>query len=331
MKKKIYFIENSFDHNGDDLDSSAIGGSEKTTINITNELAKDKRLFVKVFNNTSNPKIINNVYWDNIENISPNEKPDIVICKADANLLYKLNGNKNFLWSHSIQSIEKFLRKRQLLPFLKFKPSMILEGEYHYLKRNFFTSFYGKKILKIAPDQIFLDTRIDENYIPKPNAIFTTKSDRNLDFLLNAWEELHKKKRDAKLLINPPFEIKKKHIEKNIFLRKKSNRLNLINDLKKSRVFLTPGHKTEVFCLAAEEAREICVPIVTMGWGCLYERVIHGYTGFIAKNMNEFINYTFQILNDDKFYFKIKKNLLTLRGQNNYSIVKKNLLNILNI
>lgn len=148
MKKKIYFIENSFDHNGDDLDSPAIGGSEKTTINITNELAKDKRLFVKVFNNTSSPKIINNVYWDNIKNISPNEKPDIVICKADANLLYKLNGNKNFLWSHSIQSIEKFLRKKQLLPFLKFKPSMILEGEYHYLKRNFFYLILWKKNFK---------------------------------------------------------------------------------------------------------------------------------------------------------------------------------------
>ena len=58
----------------------------------------------------------------------------------------------------------------------------------------------------------------------------------------------------------------------------------LILDLINSRLFLTPGHKTEVFCLAAEEARELCIPIVTMGYGCLYERVEHGVTGFIAKN-----------------------------------------------
>ena len=46
---------------------------------------------------------------------------------SDANLLSKINCKKNFLWSHSIQSIEKFIRKKQLLPFIKFKPTMILE------------------------------------------------------------------------------------------------------------------------------------------------------------------------------------------------------------
>ena len=28
---------------------------------------------------------------------------------------------------------------------------------------------------------------------------------------------------------------------------------------------LVPGHKGEVYCLAAEEARELCIPIVTLG------------------------------------------------------------------
>ena len=66
-----------------------------------------------------------------------------------------------------------------------------------------------------------------------------------------------------------------------------------------SKVFITPGHKTEVFCLAAEEARELCLPIVTMGYGCLYERVEHNKTGFIAKNQREFIDYTNLILNNN--------------------------------
>ena len=96
-------------------------------------------------------------------------------------------------------------------------------------------------------------------------------------------------------------------------------------------MFLTPGHKTEVFCLAAEEARELCVPIVTMGKGCLYERVIHAKTGFIAKNQNEFINYATQILRDDNLYLYLKSNLFNLRGSKNYSIVATNFLKILNI
>ena len=52
---------------------------------------------------------------------------------------------------------------------------------------------------------------------------------------------------------------------------------------------LNPGHKGEVFCLAAEEARELCLPIVTLGYGSLYERVIHNKTGYIAKNLDEFV------------------------------------------
>ena len=62
-KTKIYFLENSFDYNGSNLNSAFIAGSEKTLINITNELAKDKNLIIKVFNNTKSSKI-NDVYME---------------------------------------------------------------------------------------------------------------------------------------------------------------------------------------------------------------------------------------------------------------------------
>ena len=44
MLKSIYFIENSINFNGNDLNSNKIGGAEKILINLTNELAKDKSL-----------------------------------------------------------------------------------------------------------------------------------------------------------------------------------------------------------------------------------------------------------------------------------------------
>ena len=328
---KIYFLENSFDYNGSNLNDSYIGGSEKTLINISNELAKDKNLIIKIFNNTSNSVIINNVYWNNLNQIDKLDIPDFLISMSDAYLFNYLSCNKNFLWSHSIQSIEKFIRKKQLIPFFKYKPLMILEGDYHYKNRSFLTSFFGKKILKIAPDYDFINTDIELANIPDPNVIFTTKSDRNLDFLIDAWFEIKKKTINSKLYINPPYELTSKHKENHIYLRKKGDKKLLINDLKRSRLFLTPGHKTEVFCLAAEEARELCVPIVTMGFGCLYERVEHGITGFVAKNKKEFIEYSNLILNDDTIYLDIKKNLFKKRNIRNYSNVKNDLLRLLNI
>ena len=326
---KIYFLENSYDYNGEDLNNEKIGGSEKILINIASSLSNDENLIIKVFNNTNKPKIINKVYWNNINQIDQSDKPDHLIAMSDANLFKKLSCNSNYLWSHSIQNIEKFIRKNQLFSFLKYKPIMILEGDYHYKNRSFFTSFFGKKILKVAVDDDFLKFKVDLSYIPLPTAIFTTKSDRNLEFLLKSWHEIKKKSLKAKLYINPPFELTETHKMDDVLLRKKGDKKLLIQDLIKSRLFITPGHKAEVFCLAAEEAKELCVPIVTMGYGCLYERVTHEKTGFIAKNEKEFIDYSTRILNDDNLYFDLKKNLFNIKNLRNFNNVKNDLLNIL--
>ena len=325
----IYFLENSFNYNGSDLDSDKIGGSEKTLINITNALSQDKNLIIKIFNNTSTETILNNVHWLNINHIDKSDSPDFVIAMSDANLFRKLSCKNNYLWSHSVQSIEKFIRKKQLFSFLKYKPIMILEGDYHYKTRNYFTSFYGKKILKIAADYDFLNHDIDMTEIPQPNAIFATKSDRNINFLINSWHEIKKKSINSKLFINPPYNLSDTNKNDGINIRIKGNKKSLIDDLLKSRLFITPGHKTEVFCLAAEEAKELCIPIVTMGYGCLYERVNHGVTGFIAKNKNEFINYSIKILNDNDLYLYLKKNLYKIKNLRNYENVKKDLIKIL--
>ena len=327
---KIYFIERSIPFDSTDIDKPFIGGSEKTLINISNELANYENLLIKVFNLTNSKKIINNVEWNNIDNISVNDQPDILIGMSDANLLSLFNCKKNYLWSHSIQPIEKFLRKKQLFPYIKNRPIMILEGNYHFKKRSFFTSMFGKKILPIAVDYDFINFKIDEKYIPNKRAIFTTRPDRNLDFLINCWISISSKTDKSNLYINPPFDLTDEHKKLGIKLRNKGDKLDLINELASTRVMLNPGHKGEVFCLAAEEARELCIPVVTLGIGSLYERVEHGVTGFIAKNRNEFINYTIKILNDDNFYITLKKNLMKKRNIRSYKNVANDLLNIIN-
>ncbi len=140
MKNKIYFIESSTDFNNSNLDSPLIAGSEKTLINITNELSKNSDLLIKVFNETKQPVIKDNLEWNNINQIKKYDNPDFVIAMSDANLLSLINCKKKFLWSHSVQPIEKFIRKKQFFSFLKNKPKMILEGKYHYKTRSFFTS-----------------------------------------------------------------------------------------------------------------------------------------------------------------------------------------------
>ena len=330
MKTKIYFIENSSSFNFSDLNSPHIAGSEKTLINITNELSKDKNLIIKVFNKSNKTSYLNNVSWNSLHNIDTTDTPDYLIAMSDANLLSKIKCKKKFLWSHSVQPIEKFIRKKQLFPFIINKPILLLEGEYHYKTRSFFTSFFGKKILPIATDDDFINTTVDVNYTPKHKAIFTTRSDRNLNFLLECWREIKKKSPNAELHINPPFDLSNEDKKNGIKLRHKGNKNELIRDLITSRVMLNPGHKGEVFCLAAEEARELCLPIITMGYGSLYERVIHNETGFIAKNKEEFINLAEKILNNDDTYLNLKKKLYLKRNSRSYKDVAIDFLKIIN-
>ena len=111
---------------------------------------------------------------------------------------------------------------------------MILEGDYHYKTRSFLTSFYGKKVLKIAPDNDFINTKVDLNNLPPPNAIFTTKSDRNLNFLLDAWHQIKKKSIQSKLFINPPHLLTDINVQDDV-IKKLLQKLNEVQDLKDAR------------------------------------------------------------------------------------------------
>ena len=112
----------------------------------------------------------------------------------------------------------------------------------------------------------------------------------------------------------------------NIFTRNFNDKQSMVKDLLKSKVLLVPGHKGEIFCIAAEEARELCIPIVTLGIGSLSERVEHGITGFVAKNPEEFADYTLKIFNDENLWKDLRDNLIKLRGTKKWDKVAFNLL-----
>ena len=85
-----------------------------------------------------------------------------------------------------------------------------------------------------------------------------------------------------------------------------------------------PGHKAELFCIAAEEARELCIPTVTLGIGALSERVIHQKTGFIAKNEKDFAKYTLELFSNN-LWNEIRSNLINMRNSKNWDIATKDI------
>jgi hypothetical protein len=322
---KICLLDNTkFYYSYKDIYSPKLRGAETILINLFNEL-KAKGHNVIVYNNCHNSDITNN--WKNLNNIkNDNIKFDIAISNADATLFNYIDAKKKFVISYSLQSIEKFIRKKQLFAYLKHKPHYILIGKYHKKNRSKLISLFGTSILDLAVDDIFLKTKL-YNDININQAIFTSRVDRNSSLLIKIWKEkIFPNFKNGKLLITPD---NNKDLKFNIFERQMKSQNHLINDLLKSRIFLAPGHKAELFCLAAEEARELCIPIVTMGIGSLYERVIHEKTGFIAKNEDEFAHYTIELFKNNELWYKIRSNLLKLRGSYNWSNASNNLLKII--
>ena len=329
---KICFIDfTKFKYSFKDKENPILRGAETTLINLSYNLSLLGNE-VYIYNNCSKEQNTNNFFWNDIEKLEMSQiNFDVAIANGDINLLNKVKAKKKFAISYSLQPIEKFIRKKQLLSYLKNKPKIILIGNYHKANRNILTRIWGHDFLNLAIDDNFIKSNVEIDKSKLSNqAIFTSRTDRNSKKLIDIWKDkIIPKKKDIKLLITPSIEMEDLS-EFNIYYRQMTNQLELINDLKNSRMMLVPGHKAELFCLAAEEARELCVPIVTLGIGSLKERVIHNETGFIAKNEVQFAKYTLDLFNDNDLCIEIKKNLYKIRNKNNWRNSASKFLAVLN-
>ena len=322
----ICFLDKtSFTYNSRDLNSYKLRGAETVLINIANSLVQLGHQ-VTIINNCPKNELISDVNWLNIWNLKKKYFFDLAISNNDCQLFNKIISKKKILLSHSIQSLEKFIRKKQFFSYYKHRPKVALLGKYHLSKRSFLTKVFGYFMLPYGIDEIFINEKLKNiNEIDNFKAIFTSRSDRNLDLLINIWKNhIYPKFKNGKLFVTP----KKNFLYKNFNIYKRStvDRKLMINDLISSRMLLVPGHNAELFCLAAEEARELCLPIITLGIGSLSERVIHGKTGFIAKNNLEFAKYTIDLFNDNELWNEIRLNLINLRGKSTWKNCAKTLL-----
>ena len=320
--KSVLFIDNSdSDFTGFDLNTTKVRGTESSLILLAESLVKNN-IYVKVLTEIEKDVLCNGVIYCN-KSVHQEINFDLCIAISNANLFNKISAKKKVVWSNSLQPFEKFLRKKQLLAFLKHKPEVVTMCNYQFYKRSFLTSMYGKHMISLSVDPRFYNEKVDLEKIPKPYALNNVRSHRNLDWLIDIWtNSFNNKNGKAKLFINPNLieysEVMKKS---NIYERKFGSRDDLINELRNTRVFAYTGHKSDIWVLTVEEAVQMCVPIVTYGIGSVEDRVIHNETGFIAKNEEEFSKYLEMLLFDDEFYNKIRRKMFERRGFKNWDFI----------
>ena len=318
----ICFLDNNpISYDQSDLQTNKIRGAEKALINLALEFNRLGHK-ITILNNIEFKKEHQNIRWLNINNFVDTLNFDVAITNNDINNFDRIKSYKKIAISHSIQSVEKFIRKKQLISYLKHRPKIFLLGNYHKKNRSYLLRLFGSDIIGWSADNIFINTQLKD---PDPDkAIFTSYPDRNLDLLISIWiNYIFQKNNKLKLYITPN---NKDNSKFNILNRNFGSQKNLINELITSKVFLIPGHRAELFCIAAEEARELCIPTVTLGIGALSERVIHNKTGFIAKNEKDFSSYTLELFSNNNMWNEIRSNLISMRNKNNWKIVAENIL-----
>lgn len=320
QNNKIIIIDNSnLSYNGEDIDGNVIRGTETSLILLAEQFAK-MNMNVDFCNCIDKHSNINGVNYFHKNDIDKKKIYDLAIVISDANEFKRVSSIKKAVFSNSNQPIEKFIRKKQLIPFLKYKPTLITLCDYQFQKRSFFTSFYGKKTIPISVDPKFLDIKIDLNNLPERKVVYNIRSNRNLDKLIKIWiEKIFPINNEFKLFITPDLIHNDEKLSNNgIFLRSLGSRQEMIDELQNYRALTYLGHKSDIFTLTAEEAIKLCLPVVTFGIGSLKERVTHLETGFIAKNDQEFADYTIKLLIDDEFYLNFKKKMFSKRHENNW-------------
>ena len=70
-----------------------------------------------------------------------------------------------------------------------------------------------------------------------------------------------------------------------------------------------------------EEARQLCVPVVTYGIGSISDRVDHGNSGYVVRSDDEFADTVINLMNDKNLYLKLKKNMFQNRGKMNWASI----------
>ena len=182
----ICFLDKtSFTYNSRDLNSYKLRGAETVLINIANSLVQLGHQ-VTIINNCPKNELISDVNWLNIWNLKKKYFFDLAISNNDCQLFNKIISKKKILLSHSIQSLEKFIRKKQFFSYYKHRPKVALLGKYHLSKRSFLTKVFGYFMLPYGIDEIFINEKLKNiNEIDNFKAIFTSRSDRNLDLLIN--------------------------------------------------------------------------------------------------------------------------------------------------
>lgn len=297
--------------------AASLRGTESTLARFAEALAQ-RGHEVAVYNGVKEHSKYRNVSWRPLAE-RRDQSAGVAISVNKARLFNGVTAPTKILWSHNPATLSRLIRKDGFIALYRHRPHLVVMGAYHASRISRLLPFRSRRVLYHGSD-VPADLSHPWTGVPAPRAVFSSVPYRGAAWVAGLWPEVRDGTPAAELDIYASAlpGISAGDVPGGVKLRGTVPREVLLRELRAARVMLLPGHRDETFCMAAAEATEIGVPIVTLGIGSLRERVKHGVTGYIATNREEFIAYARAILSDDVLWRRLNKNCIEDRSLTNW-------------
>lgn len=202
------------------------------------------------------------------------------------------------------------LRWGRISAFARRRPSMVFLGVYHAASYPGWAPGGRRAIIPLATESVFR-TAGAALRPPPPFAMWAGGRAASLEWTLDLWSgEIFPALPKARLFVfaTPALgkvfaraqEMKSQGVE----LRAPVGPEERAAELAQTRVFLCPGDRREMFCMAAAEAQAMGVPAVVTDVAAMRERVVDRETGFVMREGDGagFAGAAIRLLSDDAIW-----------------------------
>ncbi len=329
-----------------DIHEKAIAGTQTAFYDLSRSFLQ-LGCNVTVLTNTERFFRENKYQWLSLDYDLKNDHFNLMIVNVSPRMLYdfrKVKADSTTLWIHNeAKYLIYFSRLKYIIRFL---PKIVFSGKYHRSTLPKFIPTGGRYIIPYGLNEgIF---KVKRNETKNMKVYFTSNPLRSLRWLVDIWEsKIHPVVPEAELHIFSGWktygawgnQVKNRmQVEidyalsksaSNIIVREVLPKKELFEELKQGRAMLYKGDRAETFCLAVAEAQALGLPAVVCDLGSMKERVIHGRTGYVANDDNEFINFTLRVLTDDALWLSLHRQAIEEGNQLTWNRSAKSFLDLI--
>jgi glycosyltransferase involved in cell wall biosynthesis len=314
----VVFRDSSTQYDGTSLEQKPLGGTESSVVRLAQALAR-RGHDVTVYSKCQREIVHQGVRWRPLAEPPP-ERCDLYVAVVHPALLgFVRKPRRRALWS--IWPTNQLKHYKRLPLMWRYRPVPVL-CSLHQVR--LYSPLLPRRnphiVIPLAlPDDI--RGREPREDMPPPEAIFASNPVRNLKGLVEIWaEHIWPRRREAILSVYGIHDLRPgedpwkvwggkvlpeglpPEVRASVRIHPPATREALIEAMRRARVMLYLGHKSEAFCLSLAEAQALGLPAVIAPVAVLPERVIDGVTGFIRADAREFADAALALLSDDALW-----------------------------